>query len=96
MNQIWTRMLRSIYRKEPISSFMFTVGAVDAVIGGGNAHWTLMALGLGTVGVAIALRREMMQRQVNALNRRAIHYLPDRSSRPSLPLLDLSQKHPPG
>jgi hypothetical protein len=44
------------YRREPISSFLLTLGAVDMVLGGLDDRWVLFSLGLSTVGVAIGIR----------------------------------------
>lgn len=44
------------YRREPISSFLLTLGAVDMVLGGLDDRWVLFSLGLSTVGVAIGVR----------------------------------------
>lgn len=96
MNGLWPRFLKSAYRREPISSFILTVGAVDAVIGGVGDRWPLLTIGLGTVAGAIALRWWKIQRsQVEPAERSAIHYLPSRSSRPQLPTLSVSRKRPP-
>jgi hypothetical protein len=56
MNAIFPTVLKRLYRKEPISSFLIVVGAVDAVLGGVNEIGTLMILGLLTSGVAIGYR----------------------------------------
>lgn len=91
---IGPRFLKSAYRKEPISSFILTVGAVDAVIGGVDSRWSLLVLGLATVGTAIALRWWLAQRQpVDLPTGAPVYYLPDRSSQPSLPML--SGRKPP-
>lgn len=91
-------MLKSIYRKEPIISFVVTVGAVDAAIGGFTQHWSLMALGLGSVGVAIVLRLRQMQMQARRpqepQNRSPVYVLPPAPS--SLPLLTVPKKNAPG
>lgn len=93
MNRLWTRFVRSTYRKEPISSFILTVGAVDAVIGGVDGRWSLMALGLSTVAVAVALRAWIRQpRSVESFGGAPIRYLPAQSSRPSLPMLSSTRK----
>ncbi len=57
----WTRKIRSLYRKEPITGFMLTIGLVDAIIGGTSGYQTLLAIGLGTVGLAIGVRWKLMQ-----------------------------------
>jgi hypothetical protein len=44
------------YRREPISSFLLTLGAVDMVLGGLDDRWVLFSLGLSTVGLAIGVR----------------------------------------
>lgn len=98
MGIVWTRMLKSIYRKEPVISFIVTIGAVDAAIGGLSEHWSLMTFGMGMVGVAVGMRLRQMQRQheVEQTQRAPVHLLPPTSSRPSLPQLNLSKKNPPG
>nr|WP_242043685.1 hypothetical protein [Leptolyngbya sp. FACHB-671] len=96
MNLLWSRMLKSGYRKEPISSFIITVGAVDAVIGGVGDRLSLMLLGVGLVGVAIALRWwKIRQSKIEIPSSAPIHYLPGHSSRPQLPTLSMSRKTPP-
>jgi hypothetical protein len=88
------RFLKSAYRKEPISSFILTVGAVDAVIGGVDSRWSLLVLGVAMAGAAIALRWWIAHRnRVDLPMGAPIHYLPERSSRPSLPML--SARKPP-
>lgn len=88
MNRVWTRFLRSAYRKEPISSFILTIGIVNAAIGGVDREWTLMALGLGAIGAAVILRWWIsLRRPIQPIQDSPIRYLPDRSSRQSLPLL---------
>ncbi|NJO42742.1 MAG: hypothetical protein HC769_26905 [Cyanobacteria bacterium CRU_2_1] len=90
----WTRFLKSIKRKERISNFILTVGIVDVVMGGVDSRWSLMAVGLGTVGAAIVLRWWLTQSQpIESLDRPPIRYLPERSSRPSLPTLTSSRKN---
>jgi hypothetical protein len=51
-----SKTLRNHYRKEPISSFIITVGAVDAVIGGVTQVGSLMIFGLLIAGGALAYR----------------------------------------
>ena len=79
--------LKSVYRREPISGFILTVGLVDTVMGGVSSQWLLLAIGLGVVSVAIALRWWKMQQVRTETGRAPIYYLPDRSSMQSLPVL---------
>ncbi|HEY9623536.1 MAG TPA: hypothetical protein V6C78_24475 [Crinalium sp.] len=96
MSRSWHQFLKSTYRKEPISSFILTVGAVDAVIGGVGDRWSLMTVGVGLVGVAIAVRwLRFRQPWLDISTRAPIHYLPSRSSRTALPMLSQSRKQPP-
>ncbi|XGV96914.1 MAG: hypothetical protein ACAF41_29840 [Leptolyngbya sp. BL-A-14] len=93
MNLIWTRLLRSAYRREPITSFALTVGVVESAIGGLNEHWALLAFGLSTVGVAIALRLWQQRKQMSTFVERAPTYiLPAQIERPSLPPLKPKRK----
>lgn len=56
INTIIPRFLKVAYRKERLSSFILVIGAVDAVIGGVGARWTLLSLGVFTVAIAILVR----------------------------------------
>ncbi|MBD2308093.1 hypothetical protein H6G17_21715 [Chroococcidiopsis sp. FACHB-1243] len=89
MNAALPRFLKSAYRKEPLPAFLITIGVVDAVIGGFGDRWSLFTIGLGTVGVAIALRWWMIsqKRQPEAPQPLAQHYLPYHSSNSELPPL---------
>jgi protein-S-isoprenylcysteine O-methyltransferase Ste14 len=97
MDVLWSRLLKSVYHKEPIVGFVATVGVVDAAIGQLSGHWSLLSFGLGTVSVAIALRLWQLQRHrpVEPAKRASVHVLPPSSSRPSLPNLSISKKNPP-
>jgi hypothetical protein len=96
MNASWTRLLKSAYRKEPITSFAITVGVVDAAIGSFGTSGSLLAFGLGTAGVAIALRFWLSYRTGTEAPAPAELYLPPYSSRPQLPVLNnVSKKNPP-
>ncbi|MEM1172366.1 MAG: hypothetical protein AAGJ08_25630 [Cyanobacteria bacterium P01_H01_bin.35] len=96
MNALLPRILKIAYRKDPVVSFIVTVGAVDAVIGGVGSSWSLFGLGMGTVGVAIILR--FCFRNHSHLNQATPipeYYLPPNSSRPQLPMLNRNKKHLP-
>jgi hypothetical protein len=95
MNAIFPNVLKRLYRKEPISSFILIVGAVDAVIGGMNEIGTLMILGLLTSGVAIGYRWWCIQQSESESDRKVKQlYLPSQSDRTPLPNLD-SRRRPP-
>jgi hypothetical protein len=96
MNALWPRFLRAAYRKEPISSFIVIVGAVDAVIGGAGERWSLLTFGLMMVFLAIALRWWQTQRRETELAEQPVtHYLPPTPSRPPLPVLNAAKRQPP-
>ncbi len=89
MNAIFPPVLRRLYRKEPISSFLIVVGAVDAVIGGVNQVGTLMILGLLTSGVSLGYRWWCIQQAETKLDSKSKQlYLPPSSNRNPLPTLD--------
>ncbi|WP_375340335.1 hypothetical protein [Okeania sp.] len=96
MNALLLRIMKTAYRKEPVVSFIVTVGAVDAVIGGVGGSWSLFSLGMGTVGMAIVFRFWLLKgsnfEQTNSVPE---YYLPPNSSRPQLPILNRNKKHIP-
>jgi hypothetical protein len=95
MNAIFPTVLKRLYRKEPISSFIIIVGAVDAVLGGVNELGTLMILGLLTSGVAIGYRWWCIQQAEAASARKSKQlYLPSSPNRSALPDLD-GRRRPP-
>jgi hypothetical protein len=96
MNFSWQRILRSAYRREPVTSVVITIGAVDAAIGGMAASGSLLAFGLGTASVALALRWwQLHHSEVEQPAPAPEYYLPSHSSRPQLPMLSISKKNPP-
>lgn len=96
MNIVWPRIFKSAYRREPVLSFLVTVGAVDVTIGGFSHHSSLFIFGLGIVGAAIALRWWQARRSKALQPEQAVpkYYLPPRSSR-HLPMLSISKEQPP-
>ncbi|NEQ23165.1 MAG: hypothetical protein F6K28_29230 [Microcoleus sp. SIO2G3] len=95
MNALWPRILKSAYRKEPISSFIVIVGAVDAVIGGVGERWSLLSFGIMMIVLAIALRWWQSQRREAELAEQPVtHFLPPSSSRPALPMLSTTKRKP--
>lgn len=96
MSRSWHRLLKSVYRREPITSFILTVGTVDAVMGGVGHHGSLLLLGLGVMSVAIALRiLKSRQQPIEAPVRAPIHYLPAARKESALPMLTMSRKRSP-
>ncbi len=96
MNALWPRFLKAAYRKEPISSFIVIVGAVDAVIGGVGERWSLLSFGLMMIMLAIALRWWQSQRRDTELAEQPVtHFLPPSSSRPPLPMMTASKRQSP-
>ena len=88
MNVLWPRFLKSAYRKEPISSFILIVGAVDAVMGGVGERWTLLSFGLMLVFLAAGLRWWQGQKaQSLSFEETPRRYLPPSSSKRPLPML---------
>jgi hypothetical protein len=89
MNAIFPTVLKRLYRKEPISSFIIIIGAVDAVLGGVNEIGTLMILGLLTSGVAVGYRWWCIQQAESEYERKPKQlYLPPQSERTPLPNFD--------
>lgn len=95
MNALFPRILKSAYRKEPITSFIVIVGAVDAVIGGVGERWSLLTFGLMMVVLAVVLRWWQAQRREAELAEQPVtHFLPPNSSRPALPMLSATKHQP--
>lgn len=97
MNFVLPRFLKSAYRKEPIISVLITMGLVDALIGGLDDSWSLFAVGLGTAGITLAFRFWRSSQQHHPVPEEPViqHYLPSRSSSPTLPMLSVQKKKPP-
>lgn len=96
MNAAYVRFLRSAYRREPIVSFMITIGAVDAVIGGIGDRASLLTFGMGTIALAIVLRWLMLQRRPAEIPTEAPQiYLPPTPSQSQLPNLNVTNKKRP-
>lgn len=93
MNALWPRILKSAYRKEPISSFIIIAGAVDSVIGGVGERWSLLSFGIMMVVLALVLRWWQSQRRETELaNEPVTHFLPSSSSHPPLPMLTTTKR----
>ena len=96
MNAVLPRFLKSAYRKEPIITGLMTMGVVDALIGGLDDSWLLLAVGLGTAGISLAFKLWRMQQRRPIPEEPVVqHYLPSRSSSSTLPMLTVTKKKPP-
>ncbi|MGP0129398.1 MAG: hypothetical protein ACTMUB_09120 [cyanobacterium endosymbiont of Rhopalodia musculus] len=88
MNAFFPRFLKRAYRKDPISSFILVVGAVDVVIGGVWEKSTLLSSGLVVVLLTVILRYWQTQKaQPLATEEPPRRYLPLSSMRSPLPRL---------
>jgi len=87
-NLIWPRFLKKAYRQEPITSFIFTVAAVDVMIGALGQRWTLLSLGATVMAIAILVRWQQSQKTQGITREEAArYYLPPQSSQEALPTL---------
>jgi hypothetical protein len=100
MDTLWFWVLRTVYRKEPITGFILTAGAMNVAIGGIDQSTSLVIFGLSTVTIALALRWWHLSQRPESVKvtpadppaRVPIRALPPRSSRPSLPDLSIPRK----
>ncbi|MEO1763239.1 MAG: hypothetical protein AAFR83_14960 [Cyanobacteria bacterium J06629_18] len=97
MNAVFPRIVKSAYRKEPVITVLITMGIVDALIGGFDDSWALFLFGLGTAGTALIIRWLRVQQDTSLPVEEPVQqlYLPDHSSKSSLPMLSISKKKPP-
>lgn len=85
------QVVKRLYRKEPISSFLIVVGLLELVIGGVDGEWSLFSLGLGLVLGAVFVRWSQIRkrrREVEKILPR--RYLPPSDGSQPLPYLDLA------
>ncbi|NDJ16197.1 hypothetical protein GS601_02650 [Myxacorys almedinensis A] len=98
MNALWSRGLKLVYGKEPITGFVLIAGAVDVAIGSLDQSSSLVFFGLCVVSAALGLRlwqfyrRPTTNRGEMRDERVALSALPPQSSRPSLPTLSVPKK----
>lgn len=88
--------LKSLYRREPISAFIFTFGAVDLIMGGFGEHWSLMSFGLLFAMVGLTMRWLQTQPPKKKLSQNiSRRYLPpsDRTFAEPLPVLRKKQDY---
>lgn len=100
MNALWLHVLRTIYRKEPISAFILTAGMMNVAIGGIDQSAALVALGFSTVTIALILRWWSLSRRPEPIRvtpssrprQVPVRALPETSSARSLPPLSMPKK----
>ncbi|MBW4440186.1 MAG: hypothetical protein KME10_02900 [Plectolyngbya sp. WJT66-NPBG17] len=100
MNALWFRLLRTVYRKEPITGFILTAGAMNVAIGGIDQNTSLVIFGLSTVAIALAVRWWSLSHRpapvrvtpADRPTRVPVRALPERSSARSLPDLSMPRK----
>ncbi len=92
MNIVLPRLITRAYRQEPISAFVFTVGFVNAIIGGVGERWSLLSLGLlvGTSAIALRWWQNYQRRGISERNR-TTRYLTGSDTPPPLPPLQKIQ-----
>jgi hypothetical protein len=90
-----SRLLKSAYRKEPISTFIFLCGTVDALLGGFSERWTLLSLGVVLIMISVTVRwLQIQQSQKEVSPPMAKRYLnPSKSSIQPLPELERKQNY---
>jgi hypothetical protein len=93
MSPLLPRFVKVAYRKEPISSFILIVGAVDVVIGGMGEKWSLLSIGVATALLAVGMRWWQSQKSEAIASGPPRHYLPPASSRAPLPNLTKENRH---
>ncbi len=96
MNILLPRVLRVAYRRDPIPSFLVTMGVADIALGGLSSHGGLLILGLLIAGGALGMKWIQGQRR-NDLFTEPLpqRYLPPSPSQTELPMLSIHKKRPP-
>ena len=88
MNVLLPRFIKSAYRKEPISSFVLIVGAINVLIGSTEGQWTLLSFGVSLSVIAFLVRWwQLNSNRPKASEKQAKYILPPSSSRSPLPVL---------
>ncbi|MFM1843587.1 MAG: hypothetical protein RLZZ490_2330 [Cyanobacteriota bacterium] len=89
MNFYLPRLVKGFYRREPISSFVLIMAAVDIVLGGVDGKWSLFSVGIVVAFLGLGIRWWQGQKtEAIAVGQAPRRYLPPSpSSRPPLPML---------
>ncbi|MGI0479183.1 hypothetical protein ACN4EE_00170 [Geminocystis sp. CENA526] len=89
-----SRRLKLIYRQDKVSTFLFTLGIADSLLGGFSERWTLLSLGVfvATMGVFVRwLQLEKSKKMASLSRSNSYKYLPP-SNENLLPLPPLKRK----
>ena len=91
MNPLLAKLLRAIYRKEPISGFILLFGLTDALLGGFEGRWSLFSIGLIIAVTGVLLRWLQAQKVATTVRAKPARYrLPPSTS--AIPLPPLTSK----
>ncbi|AFZ48159.1 hypothetical protein Cyast_2210 [Cyanobacterium stanieri PCC 7202] len=96
MKSKFPKSLKSLYRQEPISAFIFTFGAVDLAMGAFSERWSLMSFGLLLAMAGLTMRWLQNQTPKKKISRNIPRrYLPpsDRTFAEPLPVLRKKQDY---
>ncbi len=90
-----SRLLKSAYRKEPISAFIFLFGTVDVLLGSFSERWTLLSFGMLLVVISFSVRWLQIQQAEKRMKAPiAQRYLnPSKSTMQPLPELTKQQNY---
>ena len=102
MNLTFPKIIKTFYRREPISSFILVVAAVDMVLGGVDGKVSLLSFGFLLAGLAVGVRwLQTNNRKAIPVRQRPRRSLPpseyrqtyNRSSQGRQPLPPLTHQH---
>jgi hypothetical protein len=97
MNLALARWVKLAYRRKPVTSFIFTFSAMNAVIGSVENQVPLMFLGLGGITLAViwhGWHHQPPHPQPEQRRWRSPHLLPASTSHAQLPMLMIPRKRP--
>jgi hypothetical protein len=96
MSVLLPRFLRSLYRQDPISGILLTMGLADIALGGVSGHGGLSLFGVIVFGAALGSKWIQSQRRSDLMEQQSVQqYLPSQSSQQELPMLSITKKQPP-
>jgi hypothetical protein len=90
-----TRFWKSVYKKEPVSSFFILAGIMDVAIGGAGESWSLATFGVSAIAIAFAWRWWKLQQRPQDFPLRSPEYFLPESPQSQLPTLKPTPKNSP-